>query len=70
MNVGSEIGLIISDKHDNENKICVVNFDNRDVENGIHNIDRIQDPIYESIEIRISDIKLDEITFLKDYVFQ
>ncbi len=63
MNVGSEISLIVSDKHVNENKIRVANFDNNDVENGIHNTDRIQDLIYESIEIRISDIKLDEKCF-------
>jgi len=45
LNVGSEISLIVSENIGPENKNRVVNFDNSDVENSIHNIDRISDLI-------------------------
>ena len=42
MNVGSEIGLIIFENADTENKISVVLFGNSDVVNWLHNIELIQ----------------------------
>ena len=45
MNVESEINPIVSDNADTVYEIRVVNFDNSDVGNGIHNIDRITDLI-------------------------
>ena len=53
-----------------ENQLSLAEIDNSVIGNCIQNIDRIQELIYESIEIRISDSKLDVIHFLKNYVFQ